>query len=892
MAVKTYTVKWGDTLYDIAIENGTTYQTLAKINGLPITKRNGQDFVLLTVGQVIKLENSNSSTSTPAKVLSGQVKINTFGLQSTTDRGMYVTWSWDRDNTKEYQVEWSEYYDGYWHYTTNTTTYKYNEYTAKTQATSVRVRIKPVAKTYKNTKGKEVAHFTNVSWTGRRTYSFSSNPPKVPGVPKVDIVDDKLTAYFEEDLSNLNASIIEFNLRKDGQVLSNSKSVKINPNENRKASAEITIDLGSKYEVRARAKKSEKVSAWGVWSPIYSTKPSKPTIQKCMAGADDRSIELSWEKVPSADTYLIEYAPSTDENGKKYDYFSNPTDSIPYKYENLSEEQIKNCYVILTENVEGTKEYRVRIRAKNTEGESDWSIESVTSMKDGPLSPTTFTDYSVYSVGDVVTLKWTHNHKYDKTNTSNNNSSTSINYYAKYSHIDLYINDGSGSGFVRKSIATQKHVKEDGTSIDDSTEGKYSYSIYIASEVDEANASDYDIVCPNGCTIRWRIRTAEENGVFGEWSAMRTVHVFAKPTLELEDSSGNILGANANLVLETFPLKVLARTGPEEIQVPLSYHIEVKANKAHEKVDNYGETVWVDAGDVVYAQSFDDIRKNDFTIELSASDITLVNDETYTVTCTVAMNSGLTVESSFTTIVRMTSEYYVLDAEVVVDEDSYTVMIRPYCENASGELVENVWLSVYRREYDGSFTRISSNLDNLAETFVTDPHPALDYARYRIVAVNDDTGQMNYADLPGYPVNCKSIILQWNETWHNFDEYGDYDENLNSWTGSLLKLPYNIDIQNRYAPDVSLVEYIGRANPVSYYGTQHGESATWTVEIAKTDIETIYALRRLAKWMGDVYVREPSGTGYWANVSVSFNIKHKSLTIPVTLGITKVEGGM
>lgn len=44
--------------------------------------------------------------------------------------------------------------------------------------------------------------------------------------------------------------------------------------------------------------------------------------------------------------------------------------------------------------------------------------------------------------------------------------------------------------------------------------------------------------------------------------------------------------------------------------------------------------------------------------------------------------------------------------------------------------------------------------------------------------------------------------------------------------------------------------------------------------------------------MGDVYVREPSGSGYWANISVSFTQTHCELTIPVTLNITRVEGGV
>ena len=60
----------------------------------------------------------------------------------------------------------------------------------------------------------------------------------------------------------------------------------------------------------------------------------------------------------------------------------------------------------------------------------------------------------------------------------------------------------------------------------------------------------------------------------------------------------------------------------------------------------------------------------------------------------------------------------------------------------------------------------------------------------------------------------------------------------------------------------------------------------------KDDKETLYGLRRLARWMGDVYVREPSGSGYWASITVSFNQKHCELTIPVTLNISQVEGGV
>ena len=89
-----------------------------------------------------------------------------------------------------------------------------------------------------------------------------------------------------------------------------------------------------------------------------------------------------------------------------------------------------------------------------------------------------------------------------------------------------------------------------------------------------------------------------------------------------------------------------------------------------------------------------------------------------------------------------------------------------------------------------------------------------------------------------------------------------------------------------------MIKYAGRKRPVSYYGTQLGEKSTWNVEIPKHDKETLYAIRRLSIWMGDVYVREPSGSGYWANIEISYSQTHCDTTIPITFNITRVEGGM
>lgn len=219
-----------------------------------------------------------------------------------------------------------------------------------------------------------------------------------------------------------------------------------------------------------------------------------------------------------------------------------------------------------------------------------------------------------------------------------------------------------------------------------------------------------------------------------------------------------------------------------------------------------------------------------------------------------------------------------------------------YCEvDGEPQKVDNVTLSVYRREFDGSFTEIGTDLPN-GNRHVPDPHPSLDLARYRIVAIQKDTGSISFTDVSEEWDKYAGIVLKWDEEWSEFDvsedEEGNYQLEQPPVTGSMLVLPYNIKVSDNNDKDVELIEYIGREHPVSYYGTQVGQKATWSFEIDKEDVDTLYGLRRLSRWMGNVYVREPSGSGYWATVSVSFSQSYDELTIPVSLSLTRVEGGV
>lgn len=823
----TYVVKKGDTLSEIAAKFKGDYgytstytymNALVKINGLT-------DPNYLVVGQVIKLSGPNMPT--PTNNTSRPI-IQMFGLQANTDRTMYISWVWNKSNTKEYKVMW--HYatgDGLWFVGNDgTETYKQSLYSAPSNATRVKVKVKPISNTHK-VNDKDVRYWV-ADWSTEKIYDFKDNPPVKPSTPSVTIEKYKLTAELNNLGSDMHASEIEFQIVKNDKSVFNSGKAKITKSS---VSYSCKVNAGAEYKVRCRSVSGKRVSDWSDYTDNIGTIPSAPSkITTCKA-TSATSVYLEWGSVKTATSYDIEYT-------TKKSYFG-------------GSDQTTTVSSIATPKYEKTgltsgTEYFFRVRAVNSQGASAWSgIKSVAIGK-APSAPTTWSSTTTAIVGDPLTLYWVHNSQDESSQVS--------------AILEIYING------VKRSYTIKNTTDEE---LKDKTS---SYSV---------STSGYT----EGVKMEWRVKTAGVTLEYGEWSILRTVDIYAPPTLELNVTDYDNKPMST---LASFPFYVSASAGPDT-QSPIGYHLSIVANSGYETTDDIGNITTVTAGDEVYSKYFD--VASDLLVELSASNLSLENNIEYTITCSVTMNSGLVTEATLPFLVAWTENEYEPNAEIYINEADLTASIQPYCKDEDGNFIDNVVLSVYRREFDGKFTELATDLDNSKATFITDPHPALDYARYRIIAKTTDTGAISYYDMPGYPVNEKSVIIQWGEDWSTFESTEDKLEQP-TWAGSMLKLPYNVDVSDNYKPDVELVEYIGREHPVSYYGTQRGVTATWNVVIAKSDVETLYALRRLSTWMGDTYVREPSGSGYWANIVVSFSQKHNDLTIPVTLSVTRVEGGM
>lgn len=941
-----YTVVKGDTLWAIAkrfLGNGALYPKIASWNNIanPNLIYPGQRLIVGTEAY------NDSSSSTPATPPSsgqttvqttvptpsnaGSVSIYNFGLQADTDRTVFVTWGWGQGNTDHYEV--------IWYYRTangidfigseSTTKNKESTFNAPSNALAVKVKIKPVSTTYK-VNNQDVSYWVG-NWSNLQTYTFAEAKPTTPSAPSVKIENFRLTA----ELTNVNKDTgkIQFEVVRDDSSVFASSTVNVITGS---ASYSCNVNAGSRYKVRARALKATNTSIYSEWGPYSNnqgTIPSTPPRLTKIRAQSKTEIYCEWASVANAKTYDLEY--TTDK--AYFDVSSNTS----------TQTGISGTSYILT-GLESGKTYWVRVRAVNENGESGWSEPSSTIIGSKPDAPTTWSNTTTAKVGEQILLYWVHNAEDGSTETYaqleliiNGSKYTRDVTNAQYDDedhkddvkfFDLTANYASlinrDGAKVLWRVRTAGITREYG---DWSTQRQIEIFAPPTLEMNIRNAAGNNL---NTITsFPFYIRALP--GPASQTPIGYHVSVVANQTYNTTDRIGNPITVSQGesiynayhdlngqiLMLEMTPNII-------DLENNISYTLSV--------------TVSMDSGLTATATQ-------DFSVYWSETEYhpgAEIGYDPQTYSCyirpycthnplkrKIAVTSGKGSNDD----TEFGMRYYITDKEVTISEKGYLLSdayyedgeywwIR-YFDDATGqwkeqedkkriyaiyqgkddkgntveyyeyvgdeELVTGITLAVYRREFDGSFTEIGSNLENIKKTFVTDPHPSLDFARYRIVAQENKTGAISYVDTSAYPVQEKAIIIQWDEHWSEFDvdnESSPLEEK--PWTGSLLRLPYNIDVSNKNSSDVTLANYVGRKHPVSYYGTQVGETATWNTEIPMYDKDTLYALRRLSVYMGDVYVREPSGSGYWANITVSFSQTHRETVIPVSFDITRVEGGV
>lgn len=934
---KSVTVEKGDTLWDIAekyLGSGTKYQELASLNEI-------ESPYIIYIGQVINLK---SKTSKKKNTDSTKATIIAFGYQSNSDGTLYAAWAWDKKNTESYDVLWSyDTGDNIWFIGSDSSTdQKQSTYNYPSNAVRVKFKVKPVSKT-KTSNGKETSYWT-AEWSTEKTYSISSNPPQKPSAPSVKIERYTLTAELD-NIGKIYATSIQFQVVKNDSTVFKTGTSEIKTDH---TSYSCSVTAGNSYKVRCRSVKDDDYSEWSEYSDSLDTGPAAPSGITSIKALTETSVQLEWGSVSNADSYTVQYttksmyfdvssevqsttidayvahqaiitgltsgneyffrvravndsgesswtdiksvlvgkkpvAPTTwsstttvivgeplklywihnaqDESSQTYAELELTIDGVKetHTIKNTTDEEEKDktsVYTIdTTEYNEGSKIlWRVRTAGVTLEY-GDWSVQRTVDIYAPPTLELSVTkpDGSLLEVLDGFPF-YVHG-------LTGPNTQKPIGYHLTVSSNQIYETvDSMGN---RKMVNKGEQIYSKYFDISDSLLVEFS-----ASNIDLENNMSYTITCVSSMDSGL---TAEESSTFKVAWTENIYDVNAEISIDKDSVTASIRPYceintkkyyKANFVTDHYEITTTA----------------IDEDSVYNIYTTTGEIVYI--GTTAYGYYYCEV-----CVDYKGNP---VNPSYFS----VDINNGIYTRGYPIMNPNAIEKKYIASGERVLLGVTTNNEVISYCIVDESELVEGITLSVYRREFDGSFTELATNVVNTKHTFITDPHPALDYARYRIVGVMDSTGAISYADLPAILVGEKAVIIQWDEDWSSFDAPNEDVLEQPPWSGSLLRLPYNIDVSDKNTIDVTLAEYIGRKRPVSYYGTQVGESSTWNVEIDKTDEETLYALRRLALWMGDVYVREPSGSGYWANIAVSFSQKHCELTIPVSFGIVRVEGGI
>lgn len=800
--------------------------------------------------------------------------------QTGASSKLYASWEWQKDRTDHYEYVWQYYVNGIWFAgSEGNCTVKNCTYSVPSNAVLVRFKVKAVSTQHKV--NNENAYYWNGQWSGWTTYNVDRNTePDVPSTPTVTQEGRKLTFQVKSD--DEKTSHIEFRIVRDNSVFLPIKRTVL---RNSLASVSITGDVGHNYKASARGyrQSNQLYSKYSSYTNIYNMPPATPILSSVSCISETEAQVTYKLSQGSAKSYIVEYTTNKS-------YFDSGGE--------VSSTTSECTYATIT-GLKGGKTYYFRVKAANDTGDSGWSKIVSCVIGTAPSAPTTWSSKEVGSLHDVdnssdhILLYWIHNSEDGSTE----------RYAELYMKVTLYTSDTTT---VNKEYT--QVIKNPST--DEDTVRSYTFNPYT---VWQDVGGDY----PGKIVVTWKVRTQGIYAAYGEWSITRTITIYRNPEIYVEgyDKESN----DYVNVFSSFPvrLEIIPDTQASS-QKALWCNITIKSMAPYKTTNNDGTIRVISKGDEIYSKGFavtknkmgyiPDTIPNDgeynvdktnewlFYKTLTASDLHFMRgDILYELDVTVSFDSGLTATYTDQVTSSSAMSNFTIDAELSYNKQQYSMTIYPYSRTA-GLLNSDIEFSIYRIEVNGELTLVANGVKNEMSSSVIDPHPTLNYARYRIIGTDVRNNQCVFYDTSPFNVGEKAAIIQWDETIINYDGLTDLDASSvtadPSVSGSILVLPYNIDISDSFNLDTNNVEYIGRKRPVSYYGTQRGHSSSWSIEIPKYDTETLNAIRRLSEYAGDVYVREPSGTGYWASIKPSFSINHNQLTIPVSFSITRVEGGV
>ncbi|WP_288070764.1 fibronectin type III domain-containing protein [Adlercreutzia caecimuris] len=716
-------------------------------------------------------------------------------------------------------------------------------------ATGVTVHVKPIPKevqTYKNEKDskgrKKAVKSGKKKWftaaEQKKTVNTGAfHSPERPAITGAKVASDGITIEVSVKDSDPYTELFQVEGNK-GEVHQSHKVKEDTFTYEKEATVALTGRPGREYEIRARMQNI--IGEWSVWYTLVGgdgkavkvrTRPAKAAAPDAMATSAG-TASLTWKSAAGADWYEIAYA----NDAKAF--------SLSSGYEVKSTEGSKSPQLceFTFDDLDQGRSWFFWVRGCNESGDGEWSEASnEVVLGTPPTAPSVWADALAVVKGSPAGISWQHN-------SSDGSPQRKAEVWTSL----------GGAPFRKTEVAGSKSTLDIPTS----------------------SMSD-------GTELRVYVRTYGAHADPSPASETLTIGVWDRPEARVSAPSP----------ATSYPIPVTVETSaPRQQCVVLVLSIFAVGEQQIASADGTERTVR-DGEELLRQVHLN--AANPLTVELMPSDALLLDGATYRVAASCSMSSGLSCADEAEMPCDFEQQEADIDADILpFGEWSCEVVPAAYAvPEEVGEGIPAVpaegWLmSVYRIETDGTLTALLANAPSDGSRSVVDAHAALSDQAYRVVGIDPTSGAVAWEDFTGDVRMRRGLLIQWDGDASAAREYVDGEPVGGSpiEPGSSLFLQYSNDGSVDNDMDVDLTEYIGDLHPTSDYGTQLGQTASWSARIRASDTETLGMLRKLACHRGDVYVRDKLGDGYWAVAKPSWRFADGSPKIDVSVKLTRTTG--
>ena len=365
-----------------------------------------------------------------------------------------------------------------------------------------------------------------------------------------------------------------------------------------------------------------------------------------------------------------------------------------------------------------------------------------------------------------------------------------------------------------------------------------------------------------GTTYYLAVRVKSAAGRYSEWSTPASVYVPNLPTISVGGITNNLMTSLSGALTSAVTVDSAPGDFGLSITRATDYHVARPDDGTFDGFE--GETIWTTsenapAGSSNYSYT---ITKDDLIGQLDDGGY-------YLLTGIVTDDYGQTATAFIRFKVDWTHKAEIAKPTALADNTSLAVRITP---TAPESYVSGDTFDIYRLTVDQPELIVQ---DGEYGTTYVDPYPAFGaLCGHRVVAktstgsyINDDN-TIAWYDLgidDGDVVESKAMII-------------DAD-------GMQIRLPYNIELSNRWQKDFTRTSYLGGSVQGDWNPAVLRDLSAKTVIVKDVNTDELMDMRDLAAYAGPAHIRTPDGSSFACDIQVSEDANYNGGTVAYNLTI-------